>query len=104
MNENRRPPSASETIRITLKVFGGLRELRPSAVEDHVVPAQSSIENLWSLLEPEAATFVSKLRDGLANGYLHILLNGRNVVFLDGQATILSDGDVVAVLPPIGGG
>jgi len=104
MNGNRRLRAGSETIRITLKVFGGLRDLRPSAIEEHTLPSRSSIEDLWHTLGPEAAAFVGKLRHGLANGYLHVLLNGRNAVFLDGQSTILSDGDVVAVLPPIGGG
>jgi MoaD family protein len=104
MNTHRPAQAAADEIRVTLKVFGGLRDLRDSAVDEHTVPAQTTIEDLWHLLESEAAPFVAKLRDGLANGYLHVLLNGRNVAFLDGQQTRLSNGDVVAVLPPVGGG
>lgn len=94
----------AEPIRITLKLFGGLRQLRESPVEERSVPAESTIEGLWAGLALEAPEFVEKLREGIANGYLHVLQNGRNIVFLDGPETRLSDGDTVAILPPIGGG
>ncbi len=104
MNPSRRVQARAEPIRVTLKVFGGLRRLRESQVEEHSVPAGSSIESLWTGLAREAPEFVGKLRDGVAKGYLQVLLNGRNIVFLDGPETRLSDGDTVAILPPIGGG
>ncbi len=94
----------AESIRVTLKVFGGLRQLRDSPVEERSVAAGSTVENLWAGLAGEAPEFVERLRDGVAQGYLHVLLNGRNIVFLDGPETRLQDGDTVAVLPPIGGG
>ncbi len=104
MNSNPQPGATSETIHVTLKVFGGLRELRPSPVEILSVPVDTTVEELWPILALDAPTFVEKLRDGIVNGYLHVLLNGRNTVFLDGPATRLSNGDTVAILPPIGGG
>jgi len=100
-SETRRDPT---TIQITLKVFGGLCELRPSPVETHTVPARSRIEDLWRALEIDEPEFVRRLREGVASGYLHVLLNGRNTVFLSGHDTKLTDGDTVAILPPIGGG
>ncbi|MHA1358344.1 MAG: MoaD family protein [Candidatus Helarchaeota archaeon] len=36
--------------------------------------------------------------------YILILVNGRNIRFLDGRNTSLKDGDVVAISPPIAGG
>ena len=36
--------------------------------------------------------------------YILILLNGRNIRFLDGRDTKLKEGDVIAISPPIGGG
>ncbi len=33
-----------------------------------------------------------------------VLVNGRNTVFLDGEETVLRDGDTVAIIPPAGGG
>ena len=97
-------PGDGPTIRITLKVFGGLRDLRPSPLEIRTVPVRSRVADLWCALEAEAPEFVAKLRDGVKNGYLHVLVNGRNIVFLDGADTKLNDGDTVAVFPPIGGG
>lgn len=104
MSPRQEQRSVDEPISVTLKVFGGLRQFRGSSAETHAVPAGSTIEGLWNklaLLEPE---FVEKLRAGIAKGYLHVLLNGRNTVFLNGPQTRLNDGDTVAVLPPIGGG
>ena len=104
MNSTETPLNTGEPIRITLKVFGGLQKLRESPVEERAVAADSTIDELWSGLALEAPEFVEKLRAGLAQGYLHVLLNGRNIVFLNGPETRLSNGDTVAVLPPIGGG
>ncbi len=104
MNPRQQLRDRAEPIRVTLKLFGGLRQLRESPVEERSVPADSTIEGLWTGLALEAPEFVEKLRQGVAKGYLHVLLNGRNIVFLDGPETRLSDGDTVAILPPIGGG
>lgn len=41
----------------------------------------------------------SKLRN-----YIKILVNGRDIEFLDGIKTKLSDEDVVVIFPPVGGG
>ncbi len=37
-------------------------------------------------------------------GYLTLLVNGRTIETLDGLKTKLLDGDVLAILPPVGGG
>jgi sulfur-carrier protein len=42
--------------------------------------------------------------DGCVKGFLQFLINGTNTVTLQGLETQLSDGDVLAVLPPVGGG
>ena len=36
--------------------------------------------------------------------YVKILVNGRNIEFLDGLKTIIKSGDVVYFIPPAGGG
>ena len=36
--------------------------------------------------------------------YILILVNGRNVLFLDGHNTKLEEGDVIAISPPLAGG
>jgi molybdopterin synthase sulfur carrier subunit len=104
MSQTHQTNHSPESIRVTFKVFGGLRQLRTSSAEERTLPAGSTVEQLWTTLSLEDPAFVAKLREGLTNGYLHVLVNGRNVVFLDGLETHLNDNDTVAVLPPIGGG
>jgi molybdopterin synthase sulfur carrier subunit len=36
--------------------------------------------------------------------YIKIMVNGRDIEFLNGLETTLKDGDVVQVFPPVGGG
>jgi len=43
-------------------------------------------------------------RNGELSSFYHILVNGKNVRQLDGKITILKDDDIIAILPPIGGG
>ncbi len=96
--------SRSKSLNVTLKLFGGLRQHRKPDAAPRRLPAGSTVGDLWADLEHDDPALVSKLREGIADGYLHVLVNGRNIVFLDGERTRLHDGDTVAVLPPIGGG
>ena len=43
-------------------------------------------------------------RNADVQGYLTLLVNGRSIETLDGLKTKLIDGDVLAILPPVGGG
>lgn len=47
---------------------------------------------------------VLKRNDGKINPSITILVNGRNIDFIKGFETILSDGDIVSIIPPAGGG
>ena len=42
--------------------------------------------------------------DGGLNPSVHILINGRDVRFLDGVDTVVSASDSVQMFPPVGGG
>ncbi|MFB6183582.1 MAG: ubiquitin-like small modifier protein 1 [Haloarculaceae archaeon] len=42
--------------------------------------------------------------DGDIRDMLTVLKNGREVVHLDGTATVLEDGDALSVFPPVAGG
>jgi molybdopterin synthase sulfur carrier subunit len=42
--------------------------------------------------------------DGEVRSYITILVNGKNIREMEALATILSDGDEVAIFPPVSGG
>ena len=71
------------------------------------VRKDSSVDDLLGLL-------IGIYKEGLSNfifdeekkvrDYLSFMLNGFNVYSLEGLSTALRDGDVFAILPPVGGG
>ena len=91
-------------IEISLKVFGGLRDTLALSDRRIAIPQGSSLRGLLSQLSENSPTFVERLETGLAKGYLNVLVNGRNARFLQQMDTRLHDNDVVAILPPVGGG
>lgn len=48
--------------------------------------------------------YVYDANDGEVKGFLQFLINGRSASTLDGLDTKLEDGDVLAIVPPVGGG
>jgi MoaD family protein len=90
--------------RVTIRVFGGLRELTGRAPLEVPAREASTVTALLSLLDRDQPKLAEALHSGIRDGYLNILVNGRNVRFLSEGVTPLSSGDTVAFLPPIGGG
>lgn len=89
---------------VTVRVFGGLREYVGRA--SLLVPAGDvpTVAALLLRLGADQPLLAEALRNGLRDGYLNILVNGRNIRFLAAGNTPLAGGDAVAFLPPIGGG
>jgi len=96
--------AASQTIQITVKVFGGLREFFPGGRQQLLVPSSSTLSALLRELQSSFPDGSARLTAGLDAGYLNVLINGRNIRFLQGFETPLHNGDAVAFLPPVGGG
>lgn len=96
--------SARETIQITIKVFGGLRESFRGGTQQLSVVDPCTLSGLLQVLGTRFPQLAEKLSAGLEAGYLNILINGRNSHFLKGRETPLQDRDTVAFLPPVGGG
>jgi MoaD family protein len=58
-----------------------------------------------TLAEKYGRTFTDYVYDqktGEIRGFLQFLVNGKNTT--EGLSTLLRDGDVLAILPPVGGG
>ena len=91
-------------LQITIKVFGGLRESFRGGTQTHRMSSPATLGILLQELETGFPDLSAKLVAGLDAGYLNVLINGRNIQFLQGQDTMLNDGDTVAFLPPVGGG
>ncbi|MEM3695218.1 MAG: ubiquitin-like small modifier protein 1 [Candidatus Bathyarchaeia archaeon] len=96
-------------MRISVRFFTSLRELtgkREEVLEfsdDERVTVDAVLKRL---AERYGKGFVEYVYDagGEVKGFLQFLINGRSASTLKGLATELSDGDVLAIIPPVGGG
>jgi len=89
---------------VTVKLFANLREL--AGTRELKVEASTIEEVLKKLIEKLGESFRKELfaeENKIRDEYL-LLLNGKNFEFLDGLKTKLKDNDVIAILPPVGGG
>ncbi len=98
--------SQAGCIHVTVKVFGGLRELFDDIVVPVGVPEPASIGRLLEQLRARTPAGEQKLREGIDAGYLNVLVNGRIIPRPNHslRSVSLQEGDVVAFLPPVGGG
>lgn len=93
-----------EKVEVVVKAFGGLRahiDPFPLRVE---LPAGARLRDLISVISETYPKLHSELSQGLSQGYINILVDGRNARFLAGLDTELRDGVSVAFIPPVGGG
>jgi len=94
-------------MKIQVKYFASLRELIGVAEEEYEIDREITLRDLLTNHIPERHRAISdawnekisSFLKGEGTGYI-VIVNGRRVD-LDQK---LRDGDVVAVLPPIGGG
>jgi len=94
-------------LNVEVRLFANLRELaKTKAVVEDVKIGTSVGDVLQKICERFGTKFCGQVLDrhGQPNENVKILLNGHNIVFLNGTATKLKDGDVIAIFPPVGGG
>jgi len=89
---------------VVVKVFGALRDEFGHSQRELSLPPPATLADAFSALAQDLPELVAKLEQGIADGYLNVLVNGRNARFLEGRETPLETGDTVAFLPPVGGG
>lgn len=92
---------------VEVKFYAMLREIAGKRAEKITLPTKSSVGDLIDMLveryggEFERYIYNSEKQ---VRGYLSYMLNGVNINSLQGFDTILKDGDVFSLLPPVGGG
>ncbi|MEM2690420.1 MAG: MoaD/ThiS family protein, partial [Nitrososphaerota archaeon] len=68
------------------------------------LPEGSTIEDLLKKLEEQYGSRLDISRLVGENPNVKVLVNGREIMYLDGLRTRLRDGDSVAFIPPVAGG
>jgi len=96
-------------MRFLVRFFTNLREITGKKEEKMEFPEEKvSLDKvIRRLAEDNGKEFFNYIYDsktGEIQGFLQFLVNGRSVPTLNGLKTELSDGDVLAIIPPVGGG
>lgn len=97
-------------LRVSVRFFASLRELVGKKVEQIEFSDSEKVtvgKVLKRLSEVHGKDFVEYVFDsetGEIRSYLLLLVNGRSITSLEGVETRFLDGDVLAILPPVGGG
>ena len=68
------------------------------------VTIETVLETLKQRYGKQFVEYVYNLETGEVKGFLQFLINGKSASTMNGQETPLEEGDVLAILPPVGGG
>ena len=100
----------SETVQIKVRFFTSLREIVDKREETLNFDQNQKVTVdlvLKTLAEKYGTPFKEYVYEGKTaqpKGFLQFLVNGNSTSTLNGLETELKDGDVLAILPPVGGG
>jgi len=95
-------------LKIAVRFFTNLREITGTREETltfadgEEVTLNRVVKILTEEYGKDFADYVYDVKTHKIRGFLQFLVNGKNAV--GGLMTHLSDGDVLAILPPVGGG
>jgi molybdopterin synthase sulfur carrier subunit len=97
-------------LRVSVRFFTSLREITGRREEilrfadKEAVTVDKVLRKLAEHYGKDFAEYVYDSRTGDVKGFLQFLVNGRSASTLDGLNTELENGDVLAIIPPVGGG
>lgn len=87
---------------VSVRLFANLREI---VGNPRLVFEASTIRDVLTTLRSEHPALQQLLcENGEVRPYITILINGKNIREMEALATGLSDGDEVAIFPPVSGG
>ena len=97
-------------MQVSVRFFTSLREITNKKEETLKFPEGEKVTVdmvLKTLTQRYGKRFVEYVYDrktGEVRSFLQFLINGKSATTLNGLETELEDGDVLAILPPVGGG
>ena len=94
-------------MKVEVRFFTSLREITGHKVNKILLQNSSTVEELLTRLsEKHGKNFREYIynKKGEVQGFLSFLVNGKNINIMQGFDTKLKENDVVAILPPVGGG
>ena len=97
-------------MQISVRFFTSLREITNKKEEtlkfpeDEKVTVEVVLKTLSQRYGKPFVEYVYERKTGEVRGFLQFLVNGKSATTLNGLETALEDGDVLAILPPVGGG
>jgi len=97
-------------LRISVRFFTSLREITGKREESlefqdgETVTVDVVLKRLAERYGKDFVEYVYESAGGEVKGFLQFLVNGRSASTLNGLNTELVDEDVLAIIPPVGGG
>jgi len=88
----------------TLREVTGEREETIEFTEASTVTLEDVLQKLAKKHGKDFTEYVYDRRTNEPKGYLQFLINGKSITPAKGLKTKLRDGDVLAIIPPVGGG
>ncbi len=97
-------------MRVSVRFFTSLREIvgkreeTLSFSEGEKVTVELVLAELRKIYGKKFVDYVFEAETEHVKSFLQLLVNGRSASTMGGLQTVLKDGDVLAFLPPVGGG
>jgi molybdopterin synthase sulfur carrier subunit len=94
-------------MKVEVRFFTSLREITGKKAEEIQLQNAITVEEMLNLLsEKHGEKFREYVygKEGKVQNFLSFLVNGRNINVLQGFGTELKPGDIMAIIPPVGGG
>jgi MoaD family protein len=95
-------------VNVKVQFFAAVRELVGSREETVELPEGSTVAALLGFLVTRHGErlrdYLYDLKTGKLRPYIQLLVDAKPVEDAGGMSTVLSDGIVFAIIPPVGGG